>query len=180
MIALAAANTFFVAYLFLMLHFVRSSTPATLRAGAAREDEGTGLILLLAAFAVATSLIAIFALVNQPGTVALPQAASAFAAVPLGWAMVHTLAAVHYAHIFYGSGGRHRATGGLIFPDTPEPGMWDFLYLAFGVGMTAQVSDVVVTSTGMRRAVLVHCVASFFTNTVILALAVNAALAGGH
>ena len=42
--------------------------------------------------------------------------------------------------------------------------------------MTAQVSDVVVTGTGMRRVVTVHAVASFFTNTVILALTVNAAM----
>jgi uncharacterized membrane protein len=42
--------------------------------------------------------------------------------------------------------------------------------------MTAQVSDVVTTATPMRRMVLAHSVASFFYNTVILALAVNAAV----
>lgn len=47
--------------------------------------------------------------------------------------------------------------------------------------MAAQVSDVIVCSTRMRRAVLIHSTASFFYNTVLLALAVNAALsfAGG-
>ena len=43
--------------------------------------------------------------------------------------------------------------------------------------MTAQVSDVVVKTASLRRVVLVHGMASFFYNTVILALAVNAAIA---
>ena len=43
--------------------------------------------------------------------------------------------------------------------------------------MTAQVSDVAVKTGALRRTVLAHGVASFFYNTVILALAVNAALA---
>ena len=43
-----------------------------------------------------------------------------------------------------------------------EPGAWGFLYYAFVVGMTAQVSDVQVLSTAMRRATLAHGVVSFF------------------
>ena len=43
--------------------------------------------------------------------------------------------------------------------------------------MTAQVSDVVVRTTAMRRTTLAHGIGSFFYNTVILALAVNAAVA---
>jgi uncharacterized membrane protein len=61
------------------------------------------------------------------------------------------------------------------FDNTPQPGIWDFLYFSFTVGMTAQVSDTVVTSGSVRRMVLGHAVLSFFYNTVILALAVNAA-----
>ena len=57
-----------------------------------------------------------------------------------------------------------------------EPGSWDFLYYSFVVGMTAQVSDVQVLSTAMRRVTLAHGVVSFFYNTVLLALAVNVAI----
>ena len=39
--------------------------------------------------------------------------------------------------------------------------------------MTAQVSDVQVVSTRMRQMVLGHSLASFFYNTVLIALAVN-------
>ena len=170
---LAGADAFCLAYLWLILRFARDVTPALLRIRAAREDEGLGLILTLAALALTVSLVAIFAMVNRQGGAAWPEAVLALAAVPLGWGMVHTLATVHYAHLFYEPGTRG---GGLRFPGTPEPGLWDFLYFAFGVGMTAQVSDVVVTGTGMRRVVTVHATASFFTNTVILALTVNAAM----
>ena len=47
---------------------------------------------------------------------------------------------------------------------------------SFVVGMTAQVSDVQVLSTAMRRVTLLHGVVSFFYNTVLLALAVNVAI----
>jgi uncharacterized membrane protein len=55
----------------------------------------------------------------------------------------------------------------------------DFLYLSFGIGMTALASDVVVQGTSTRRRVILHSVGSFFYNTVILALAVNAAVTLG-
>ena len=170
---LAGADAFCFVYIWLILRFAGQVTPALLRARAAREDEGLGLILAMAAVALSVSLVAIFAVVNRKGAVAWPEAALALAAVPLAWGMVQTLATMHYAHLFYEPGKRG---GGLSFPDTAEPGLWDFLYFAFGVGMTAQVSDVVVTSPRLRRVVTAQAVASFFTNTVILALAVNAAM----
>jgi uncharacterized membrane protein len=43
--------------------------------------------------------------------------------------------------------------------------------------MTAQVSDVQVKQSAMRRAVLLHGVVSFFFNTVFIAMAVNAGVA---
>jgi uncharacterized membrane protein len=42
------------------------------------------------------------------------------------------------------------------------------------IGMTAQVSDVQVRTSVMRRATLYHGVVSFFFNTVFIAMAVNA------
>jgi uncharacterized membrane protein len=46
--------------------------------------------------------------------------------------------------------------------------------------MTAQVSDVQVVSSEMRRMTLAHGVVSFFFNTVIVALAVNVAVGAAH
>ena len=173
LVILAGADSFCLAYIWLILRFAEKATPALLRARAAREDEGLGLILTLAVLALTVSLQAIFSVVNRQDAVTWPEAALALAAVPLGWCMVHTLATVHYAHLYYEPG---RQGGGLTFPGTPEPGLWDFLYFAFGIGMTAQVSDVVASTSRMRRVITVHAIASFFTNTVILALTVNAAM----
>ena len=57
--------------------------------------------------------------------------------------------------------------------------MTEFLYHSFTIGMTAQTSDVAVTTTGMRRLTLLQAVISFFYSTVLIALAVNAGMGGG-
>ena len=53
------------------------------------------------------------------------------------------------------------------------PDYFGFLYYAFVVGMTSQVSDVQVTSREMRRLTLVHAVLSFGFNMLILGLSIN-------
>ncbi|HEY3147090.1 MAG TPA: DUF1345 domain-containing protein, partial [Dongiaceae bacterium] len=73
-----------------------------------------------------------------------------------------------------------RDAGGLNFPGKGDPDAWDFLYFSFVIGMTAQVSDVAVERADLRRLVLFHGVASFFYNTVLLALAVNVAVTLAH
>jgi uncharacterized membrane protein len=128
--------------------------------------------------AVVTSLVAIYLLVSAPGPIRAAAGLTAVAGIPLGWLTLHTMASFHYANLFYARRDGVEARG-LDFPGTDEPGPWDFLYFAFVIGMTAQVSDVAVTSPGLRRTVLAHGVAAFFYNTVILALAVNAAVALG-
>jgi uncharacterized membrane protein len=174
---LIGAICFFATYLVLMLHFVRTVTPSVLRRRAEQSDEGVMLILLLAAISVGISLSSIVLLLNSPDGGSIVERFVAFATVPLGWASLHTVIAFHYAHLYYrpDSDGE----GGLGFPDMKEPGPWEFLYFATCIGMAAQVSDVTVTTTPMRRAVLFHAISSFFFNTVILALAVNAAVTAG-
>lgn len=179
---LAGGDVFFLAYLALMTRLALRITPDGLRRRAAVEDEGTPLIIVLASAAIILSLIAIFSLLRRAGQPDAAELSVAIASVPLGWLMLHTILAFHYAHLFYGAsevdGGG--ATGGLGFPGLGEPGAWDFLYFSFVVGMTAQVSDVSVTTAGMRRLVLFHGVLSFFYNTVLLALAVNVAVTLAH
>lgn len=90
------------------------------------------------------------------------------------WLMIHTVFAFHYARAYYRP---HVASGeprrGLRFPGAAEPDYLDFLYYACVIGMTSQVSDVAVTSRAMRRLTLMHGIASFAFNLVILALGVN-------
>lgn len=72
--------------------------------------------------------------------------------------------------------------GDWAFPALPmagDAGIWDFLYYSFTLGMAAQTADVTAQSTRMRRVALFHSAFSFFYNTVLLALAVNAAVSLG-
>ncbi|NBZ88237.1 DUF1345 domain-containing protein [Stagnihabitans tardus] len=169
--ALAGVNGFFFTYLLLVALMGRSLTPEALRAHAEIEDEGAALILILALLGVGVSLSAVFLVLNRESS--LPEALFALAAAPLGWATLQVMAAFRYAHLWFAA----EPEGGLVFPGETPPDIWDFFYFALTVGMTFQVSDVVVTSPRLRRMVMLHGLGSFFFNTVILALAVNAALA---
>jgi uncharacterized membrane protein len=91
----------------------------------------------------------------------------------LSWSFIQVMFAFHYAHEFY---AEHRGeAGGLGFPGEQPPDYWDFLYFAFVIGMTSQVSDVTVRSNLMRRTVMAHGLLSFIFNVTFLALAVNLA-----
>jgi len=171
---LLAVNAFFLIYLGMMLHLTLTTTVADLRRHAEADDEGSALILLLAAAAVVVSLSSIFLVLNRPHSDSVT-IGFALISAPLGWALIHVLMAYRYAHLYYSADPDE----GLEFPNdsTPNPGVWDFLYVAFTIGMTAQVSDVQVTTVRVRKVVLLHGVGSFFYNTVILALAVNAGIA---
>jgi uncharacterized membrane protein len=94
------------------------------------------------------------------------------ATILLSWGLMHVIFALHYAHEFYGEGSDARS-GGLVFPGNEEPDYWDFLYYSLVVAMTAQVSDVQITSKAMRRLTTVHGVVSFLFNVIVLALTVN-------
>jgi uncharacterized membrane protein len=53
------------------------------------------------------------------------------------------------------------------------PDYWDFLYYSLVVAMTAQVSDVQISSKTIRRLTMLHGVVSFFFNVAVLALTIN-------
>lgn len=91
----------------------------------------------------------------------------------LSWLVVNTIFALHYAHEYYGDDADKRKRGGLKFPDERDPDYWDFVYFAFVLGMTFQVSDVQITDRRLRRIALMHAVLAFFFNVVIVALSVN-------
>jgi uncharacterized membrane protein len=143
------------------------------------DDPGRHMVFVIA---LAASLISLFAAAVVLRKVkAFPGGGQAawtlltVAAVVLSWTVTHTAYTLRYAHLYYRS-GRNRgrsADGGLQFSGTAEPADIDFAYFAFTIGMCFQVSDVVVTTTWMRREVLFHGVISFVYNTVILAVALN-------
>ncbi len=172
----AGGDAFFLAYLVASTVLMVRLDDEGLKKRAAIEDEGATIVLLIALAVIVLCAIGIFTVLNQkesPGTLAF---VLSVASAPLGWFTLHTIGAFHYANTHY-LGGADGKTKALKFPGAGEPGTWDFLYFSFVVGMTAQVSDVQVLTTPMRRATLIHSVVSFFFNTVLIAMAVNAVVA---
>lgn len=182
------ANVFFAIYLALSLMGVRKLTADYLKRNADRADEPVLVIFLVTLATVVVAVASLFILVNQKGSPEVLALVLTLAAVPLGWFTIHTMAALHYAHLYWQpqtaseqslSKASPGSGGGLDFPHTADPGGPEFLYFAFVVGMTAQTSDVGVTTTAMRMASLVHSLISFFFNTVLVAAAVNVAVSLG-
>lgn len=173
-------DTFYATYLILIGRMARHLTAARLRTKAAADDEGIILIAVITVAALIFSLVSIFTLLNTHPTPDLTHLVLALSAAPLAWFVLHTNAAFHYAHYYYGdpdgaSGKPQR--GGLRFPGPSEPGIWDFIYFAFVIGMTAQTADIDIESTGIRRRATGHGIVSFVFNTVLIAVAVNVVVA---
>jgi uncharacterized membrane protein len=175
------ANALFAGYLAVIALEFRHLTPAFLKRRAADADTPVVAIFGVTAMVVIVAVLFLFLALNggqRPDPVAV--AASAVS-VLLGWFTVHTMAALHYAYEYYdvpeAGADKGGVVGGLDFPGGDrEPDGASFLYFAYVVGMTAQVSDVTVTSNAMRRLVTLHGIFSFFFNTVILAATVNVAV----
>jgi uncharacterized membrane protein len=163
-------------YLILAFAMMTQADAHLIRRRARLQDEGQTTILVFTAFAALASLGAIFAFLSTTHGTARQAADLVLATltIVLSWAFTHTMFALHYAHEYYDENAGHG--GGLIFPDgNPEPDYWDFMYFAFTIGMTSQVSDVTVACKPIRRTVFAHSVISFVFNAALLALTVNIA-----
>jgi uncharacterized membrane protein len=162
-------------YLVLVAAMMTGSSVTAIRGNAAAQDEGALALLILTAAAALASLGAIFAELATLDRVNPHYGlyiTLTIATVVLSWAFTHTIFALHYAHEFYGEHARQHC---LRFPGDDRPDYWDFIYFAFVIGMTFQVSDVAVTHKSARRLVVAHGVMSFFFTTAIVALTVNIA-----
>ncbi|MBC7621463.1 MAG: DUF1345 domain-containing protein [Candidatus Saccharibacteria bacterium] len=154
------------------------SDAARTREHAQSQDQPSVLIfvVLLASVFACTGAIAVMQhQVEDLSAVArLGHLALSMLALALSWLLMQTIFAFRYAHLFYPRdlpGKTH--SGGLEFPGKQPPDYFDFLYYAYVVGMTSQVSDVVVTSRKMRHLTLLHSVTSFAFNMLVLALSIN-------
>ncbi|MEA3208660.1 MAG: hypothetical protein QOE70_1717 [Chthoniobacter sp.] len=134
------------------------------------------LILLFVLFAACASLGAVAILLGTakglPPSTRTLHVTLAVGTVVLSWFLVHTVFALHYAHIYY----RRCLSGeplGLSFPGTAQPNYHDFAYFSFVIGMTSQVSDVQIQSSEIRRWALLHGIISFGFNAAVLALGIN-------
>lgn len=160
-----------VTYLLLVWRRGLRSDAAGLAAWAAGEDERRWIITAVISLASTVSLAAVALLLGEGlGLWRLGLAAGTLAC---SWLVLHTVFAVHYAHLY--CAGALSGEAGLRFPDEAPPCFIDFAYVAFVVGMTFQVSDVATRSARMRGLVLVHALVAFAFNTVLVALALGVA-----
>lgn len=180
-----AANAAFLVYLSLTLATLPKMSADWLSRHAASGDVPVWIIFLVTLLATAQSVALLFGTINATTAAPPLEFALALSAVALGWLTIHLMAAIHYAHEYWqpetpDGNGSGAEVGGLAFPGTKRPRGTDFVYFAFVVGMTAQTSDVDVTASRMRGTVVIHGIVSFFFNAVIVAAAVNIAVAAGH
>ena len=88
--------------------------------------------------------------------------------VVASWIMVHTLAMLRYARLYYSD-----KRGGIDFNQEDPPCYIDFAYVAFTIGMAYQVSDTAIQTTPIRATALRQALVSYLFGAVILAATVN-------
>lgn len=177
---IAAWNAFAFVILALDWMAILTTSQRKLRERAQQEDLSRLFMFLFVVGAACAALFAVGFLVrvrkNQTGDHFLVHLLLTLATVISSWTLLQTVFSFRYAHAFYGDSdeaGAAQHAGGLIFPGNRPPDYFDFAYFSFVVGMTCQVSDVQITSRGMRRLTLIHSVLAFGFNTIILALVIN-------
>ncbi|MFT3934942.1 MAG: DUF1345 domain-containing protein [Chitinophagaceae bacterium] len=152
-------------------------SPALMRKIASKEDGSRLFVFLIVLISSMASMVTVlFLILGKNNT---PHEgwyiAIAIAGMLLSWIMVHSTFCFHYAYMYYGNDDEKPEVHaeGLDFPSEKAPDYLDFAYFSFVIGMTFQVSDVVITSRDIRRQVLVHGLLAFILNTFVVALTVN-------
>ena len=174
---LVAGDVFYLVFLGLCLAMIAGQSAADLRLRAKSQDEGIAIVLLITLATMGYFCLAAFTALHERHGGPAPLILAGTGAL-MGWFVLHMVMAFHYADIHYFDDPDCADDDkDLEFPGRGDPGSWDFLYYSFVVGMTAQVSDVQVRTTVMRKLTLMHGVVSFFFNTVFIAMAVNAGVA---
>ncbi len=175
-----AALVFFAS----LVPLVRGARPDEMRAYAQRNDANRALMLAVTIAVSLVVLVAVGSELIEKGAPKPTAVALIVTTLALAWTFANMVYALHYAHIYYtrsepGEGDKPADRAGLDFPDTSEPTYWDFIYFSFTLGMTFQTSDVQMTSTGMRKTAVFHCLAAFVFNLGILAFTINVLGSGG-
>ena len=142
------------------------------------NDPGAAMLFTLVTTAACASLVAVVLAVQTGqhlhGLARGAHLALAMVSLAGAWLLIQANFALHYARAYYRPpAGSQESARGLEFPGRKAPDCLDFLYYSAVIGMTSQVSDVVVHGRHMRRMTLMHSLLSFAFNLVVLAVAVN-------
>lgn len=171
-------NVFGISYLIFNLILFSKSDVEQIQKQCAKEDVSSWILFAFVVSACLIGLLSVLSFINNTNTWqsgSIIGSILCISAVGFSWLMVHLAFAVRYAHLYYGDNNKQfsKHAKGLIFPEDELPDYFDFAYFSIVIGMTFQVSDVVITSKGVRRLVLIHSIIAFIFNTVIIAMTVS-------
>jgi uncharacterized membrane protein len=153
--------------------FITKLDAAATRRVATREDDSHAAADLIMVVACLMSLVGVVVGLaharKNPGPMSSVLTGIAVFTVFLSWFTVHTLFVLRYARLYYAE-----PEGGIEFVDSKQPPDYmDFVYVAFTVGMTFQVSDTGIAKRNIRRTVTRHALLSYLFGTVIVGVAIN-------
>lgn len=141
---------------------------------ALREDPGRAGVDIMLILASLASLGAVgFALFEAHTTdnagLQLALTSISILSVVVSWILIHTIYALRYARLYYSK----EIDGTIDFKKDHTPAYSDFIYLAFTIGMTFQVSDTDLVGTAFRKTALRHALLSYVFGTVIVATTIS-------
>ncbi len=139
---------------------------------AVREDPARAVSDVLLVIASVASLGAVLILLldasQSSGLTKAFDIIIGFASIVFSWFLVHTTFALKYARLYYGNTKKE-----VDFNEKELPAYSNFIYLAFTVGMTFQVSDTDIQTKVMRNTILRQAMLSFMYSTIIIATTIN-------
>lgn len=146
---------------------------ATTARVATREDDSRAAMRIVLLVSSVVSLAAIVSALHRASTASTAMevalTALALTSVVVSWLIVNTVFVLRYAHLYYGG----PAVGGVNLPGGAAPDYRDFMYLAFTVGMTFQVSDTAVDDSVFRQTVLRHALLAYVFSIATIAFTIN-------
>lgn len=164
---LIAFNVSATVFLVLIAILTTRANTASMRHRAQIQADNKWVVLVASLCIAAVVIIALYSELHAAKDKSLGTIVLASTTILLAWLFVATMFAQQYAHDFYMTPNQ------LVFPGTDHPNYWDFTYFAVVLSMCCQTSDVAVTSTNIRRLVLLQSVVSFFFNVIIIAITVS-------
>lgn len=173
-----AWDTFCICMILLSWILFFTATPNELCHIVEKQDDGLKVIFMIVLVAVCLSLFGTLLLLTSKAETTFNKVFHTIVSlspVLLSWILLHTTFTIRYAHLYHDHNKLNTGSnvGGINFPAKEQPDYIDFAYFSFVIGMTFQVSDVVVNSRVIRRFVLMHSLISFVFNTIIVALTIN-------
>ena len=160
-----------------LFYTLMSRTTAEQAAVLSSRDELRGAVTVVAVVLLSlVSVIAVAALLNNlahaPHWLNVIHLTTSLLAIALAWLLANIFFGLHYMALYYSHPTPGDASG-LEFANRPNAGYWEFMYFSFTIAMCFATSDVVVTTTAMRRVTLLHAIFSFFFVAAIIGFVVN-------